>query len=285
LPVSAIAADCAAPYTSDTLLEDLGVVEAAAQAGDQGVAIKVATKMEASLGCLEEKLVPMLVSRTYRSIGAGYFVGGSTDRANRWLRTAYEIDPAYGFGTEEFAPGHPLRTAYEQIKMAPSSSARRVDGKALTGGRFFLDGRSLSEPSEPSGRPHRLQGSANGVASCVIDGNRIPDEVLTSTAVADAGGYDGSKGKTAKAPKVKKPKEPKAPKEPKVKTEKGSTVASSEGSPNKPTKAPKAAKPPKAPAGNSDIQRVRPAIKTPLLIGGGAIIAGAGGRYLSLIHI
>ncbi|MFK7931138.1 MAG: hypothetical protein AB8H79_23340 [Myxococcota bacterium] len=276
LPVSASAADCAAPYSSDALLEDLATVEAAAQTGDQGVAIKVATKMEAGLGCLEEKLVPMLVGRTYRSIGAGYFVGGSTDKASRWLRTAVEVDPAYGFGTEEFAADHPIRAVYEQIKMAPGGVPRPLDAKELTGGKFFLDGRSLSSPSATSGRPHLLQRAADGIDSWVIDGNGFPDEVLSSAAVADVGDSNGDK---VKAPKAAKEPKVKAAKEPKVKAPKEPKVASADGSPNKPVKEPKAAKPPKAPSSNSDISRVRPAAKTPLLIAGGAIIAGAGGLY------
>lgn len=252
----ALAADCAQPYTSDNLLEDLEMVETAAQGGDVDASVKAASKMEAGLACLDEKLVTMLIGRTYRSIGAGYLVGGQENKGRAWFRTAIEIDPNYSFGTGEYDSGHPVRQAYDALKMQGSGAAAKVEGKELADGKFYLDGRTLREPEAVPGRPHLLQRVTDGTSSWVIDGNAFPADVLTDAATAAAPAEPGKK------PKDKPPKAPKA---------------------GKPPKAAKAPKAPKPEAASSGFIEVRPPEKTPLMIAGSALIAGAGGMFVGSV--
>jgi hypothetical protein len=97
-----------------------------------------------------------------------------------------------------------------------------VDGMMLREGpRHLLDGRRLREAAARQDRPHLYQLEENGVQSWVIEGNALPQEALSGSAVADAGKADDeadkkgkkAKEKVAKAPKpAKKPKAAKAPK-------------------------------------------------------------------------
>lgn len=238
------AGDCAQPYTSDNLLADLATVESAAQSDDSSTAMNTAMKLESGLDCLDEKLVTMLLSRTYRSIGAGYLVGGSETRARSWLRTALELDRNFEFGLQEYGEDHPIRTVFTELKMQPEGSAAAVDGKALVDGKFYLDGSRLESAEAVPGRPHLLQKVGDGVESWVIQGNTFPDEVLVDPAAAAASSEGPTKDKKNKS-----------------KT--------------------RAAKAPTAPEGTYG--RVRPPEKTPLMIAGGALIAGAGGMFVGSI--
>jgi len=245
----AIAGECDQPYTSDALLEDLANVEAAAQANESAPALDAAIRLENGLGCLEEKLVTMLIGRTYRSIGAGYLVGGNETKARRWFRTAIEVDPAYLFGLGEYGNDHPVRIVYDELKMQPSGSASAVEGQTFIAGKFYLDGRKISEPEAIPGRPHLLQRVDDGVTSWVIDGADFPSDVLTS---GDAVATGPTRGEDKPA---KPPKKPKAKKDKKKKKDTSS----------------------------GGIARVRPPEKTPLMIAGGALIAGAGGMFVGSI--
>jgi hypothetical protein len=257
--------------------------------------------MERGLGCLDEKLVPMLIGRTYRSIGSGYMVGGDVAKGTRWFRTAVEVDPAFQFGLEEFAVDHPVRLAYDEVRLAPSGTPAAVEGSALAAGDFYLDGRGLTDAAATRGRPHLLQLVGERVDSWLIDGNSFPSAVLV------VGGGDADTAK-AKEPKESKPpkvaKAPKAPKEPKAaKAPKEPMVAEVEeptAEEPKVAKAPKEPKPPKEkpaddavadgppppPAtgsGGTVMVRKRPPEKTPLIIAGGVIVVGAGAMYAAAI--
>lgn len=241
---SASAADCPQPYTSDDLLTDLEAVEEAAQSNDSSTALQTATKLENGLGCLNEKLVTMLIGRTYRSIGAGFLVGGNENQGRRWFRTAIEVDPNYSFGMGEYGEAHPVRQAYDALRVQPTGTEVRVDGKVFGDGKFYLDGRTLDDPEAIPGRPHLLQRVSDGTTSWVIDGNDFPSEVLTDASAA-AGPTPADKPKKQK---------------------KSKTARNKRGSEN-----------------SSGVIEVRPPEKTPLMIAGGALIAGAGGMFVGSI--
>ena len=264
MPSLAQAADCDQPYTTDQLLTDLEAVETAAQTGEPEGSITAADRMERGMGCLDEKLVPMLIGRTYRSIGAGFLVGGDTNSGQRWFRTAVEVDPGFEFGLEEYAVDDPVRTAYDAIRMGPSANPAAVEGMSLIEGKFFLDGRSLTEAAATRGRPHLLQLVGDDVQSWLIDGNSFPAAVLAGGAAPEAVA-DAGKPKKVKEPKVKKVKEPKVKKDKTAETD----DAVADGPPP----------PPPTDSGGTRFGRQRPPEKTPLIIGGGAIIAGAGVMY------
>lgn len=272
LAPAARAADCAAPYAVDQLLGDLGTIDAALRDGDDATAGKAAIVLEQGLGCLNEVLPRMIVGRTYRAVGAGLVSAGKAERGEDWLRTAAEIEQSFDFGIEDLPESHPVRAVYAQAKNSSSGEELAVVGKAFAEGVSYLDGKKVTEPKARGDRLHLYQYEREGlVRSWVIDGNAFPGEVLVAGAVAVAEVPDdaGKPGKPPKEPKAAK--EPKAPKDAPPKDEK--VAGSDAGKPPKP--APVAV----TSDGKMVVQRERPAEKIPLLIGGGAVMLGAGGVY------
>lgn len=195
------ASNCATAYTVDDRLTDLNTAEFAAQGGEGPAALTAAKKLQAGIGCLDERLMPAISGRTYRTIGAGLIVGGDESRGRDWLRTALEVDPLFDYGVEEYADDHVVRRIYSQVRQEPAVGDPDTAGSAFGEGKFFLDGRTIREPAAMPGRPHLLQRDLDGVTSWVIEGANFPDEALfdAGKAVAAADG-----GKKAKKDKKKK---------------------------------------------------------------------------------
>lgn len=261
-------AQCAEPYTLDVLLGDLGDIEAALRVGDDSTAASGADKMEAGFGCLSEVLPVMIVGRAYRAVAAGKIAGGNVDRGMEWYRTATEMEQAFDYGLEDLPADHPVRQHYADAKIQASGEVVTMEDMAFIDGNHWVDGRSYDVPKARLDRPHVYQLEGGGqVMSWVITGNGYPPDVLTmreAVAVVDD---------PNEAVVVGKP--PKPGKEPKNKPDK--VAKDKPGKEKKPKVKPTTT--------NSDgtvvVQRQRPPEKTPLLIGGTAIIAGAGGVYFA----
>lgn len=255
-PVAALADECAAPFTVDDLLSELNRVEFAAQDGDASVAGSAARDLEKGLGCLDARLVPALVGRTYRSMAAGFIVGGDQARGEAWMLTAVEVDPQFSFGLEEFAADHPVSQALRRLQQTAGDPEPVAVGRSFVEGRVFLNGRQIREPAATLGRPHLLQLDTDSVRSWVIEGATFPEAILVSDTPAAAKGADA------------KPKKEKAAKAPKAAKERSA----------------KSAGPTPAPAdGSFQGVRQRPPEKTPLIIGGAAVVLGAGAMYTGAI--
>lgn len=240
-------AACAAPYGSDALLEDLSTVESFLRNNDNEAASAAAVQMEGKIGCLNEVLPPMIMGRAYRAIGGGLYVGGNLTRSKDWFATSISIDPTFDYGTEDLPDDHPILLLYSDEKHAGVDDPVQVAGKSFVEGAHFIDGKKSSQPITTPGMPHIYQETVDGTTKTwLIEGVKFPDEVLTgaSGAVASTTPTDG------KAPK-----------------------------PPKPGKEPAAATTHTGLAAVTTIQRKRPAEKTPLMIAGSAIMAGAGGVY------
>jgi hypothetical protein len=234
---TAHAADCAQPFSTEDLLSSLNRIENAAQGGDASGALAAANQLQSGLGCMTERLMPTLVVRTLRSLGAGFVVGGDEARGAAWFRTAIELDPQFEFGVEEFPSDHPVSRMYRGMRETLPPADPIVAPRAFLDGKYYLDGRTLREPAATDGRPHLLQQDRGGVSSWVIEGAAFPDSVLVAPVAVAAPGK-------VKEPKAKEPKD-KAP----------------------------------APSASGAYVRVRPPEKTPLIIGGAAIVLGAGAMY------
>ncbi len=267
---SAKAADCESSYTVDALLGDLVMVEEFLRNGDNDPAVKAGKTLETGLSCLGELLPAMIAGRSYRAVAAAYVAGGDTDRGSAWYRTATEIDQSFDYGLEDLPADHPIRDVYASAKADSGGEKVLVDGMGWALGANYLDGRKADKPAARQERPHIFQRDDSGVQTWLIEGNAFPAEVM-SAAAAVAKAPEPKAGKDPKPPKAPKVKEPKAPKEPKVKEPKS-------GEPK--VKEPKAPKKPKgATSGAVTVARQRPGEKTPLIIGGGVVIGGAGAIY------
>lgn len=276
----ALAADCAAPYTTDGLLGDLVTIEEFLRNGDDEAAGTVAKKLEAGLGCLNEVLPPMITGRAYRAVAAGLVASGDEARGGAWFRTAAEIEQAFEYGLEDLPEEHPVRDAFSAAKGNASGDVIAVEGQdLLPTGTHYLDGRKIDEAKARLDRPHLYQHEDGAVRSWILEGNAFPAEVLVAAvAVAVAEPEPAAKApkppKPPKAPKVAKVKEPKPPKEKAVEE-----APEPEEKPEKVARTGKAEEPTSSGSGTVVLQRQRPWEKTPLMIGGGLVVAAGGGLY------
>lgn len=270
---TAWAGDCATPYTTEGLIEDLTGVESAMRGYDDDAAKASGDKLKAGLACLDEVLPALIAARAYRAVGAGLYAAGTPEAANLWFLTSLELEPTWSYGLQDIPEGHPLRNDFETLKSNLSGDEPIwVEGKEFSDGSHYLDGRKISKPKARLERFHVYQVDNGGVSSHVISGNAFPASSLVEGSVADlpdpadedkgkSKGKDKNKNATlsdkqiAKAEaKRQKDKEKAQAKQPKEKT----TVASD---------------------GTVYYKRQRPKEKTPLMIAGGVIMASAALLY------
>lgn len=236
-------AQCDAPYSADKLLEDLGNVESFLQNGDNDAASAAAKGMEGKIGCLGELLPAMILGRTYRGIGAGLYVGGNLSRSKDWFASAISVDPTFEYGIQDLPAEHPVVSLFGEVKRVGLDPAVTVEGKAFVAGVHYLDGKKVSTPSAAPAMPHLYQKESDGsISSWLIEGEYFPETVLTNSGSSAANTTDPKGGK-----------EPKGNKNSTGSTPPVSTVTT--------------------------ISRKRPPEKTPLMIGGTAILGGAGAVY------
>ena len=194
------AADCAQPFSTENLLTALNDAENSAVSGDASGALAAAKRLEQGLACLQDRMMPSLVVRTYRSMAAGFVVGGNEERGGAWFRTAIELDPQFEFGIEEYPADHPVPRLYRAIRDTGSIGEPVTAPRGFVEGKYYLDGKSISAPAATADRPHLLQQDAGGIRSWLVEGAAFPDAVLQPEQVAAA-----TPTKT-KAPKAEKPK-------------------------------------------------------------------------------
>ena len=149
---------------------------------------------------------------------------------------------------------HPILLIYSDEQRAGVDAPVQVAGKVFVTGVHYIDGKKSPLPITAPGMPHIYQETtADGATKTwLIEGAKFPDEVLTSAGGSSVAAADPADGKDPKPAKPGKPEKP--GKEP--------TSASRVGL---------------APV--TTIERKRPGEKTPLMIGGAVIMAGAGGVY------
>ncbi len=230
---------CATSYTTDSLLQDMIMVEEGLRSDNAAVVSDAGGRLEKGIGCLNEVLPQMMVGRTYRAIAAGKLLAEDEGGARSWYATAVEVDSTFDYGLEDLPAEHPVRNVYNDLKIAYVPPAETVEGMVLTEGpAHYLDGRKISAPEAVQARPHLYQRVDGGSTfSAVIKGNKFPDDAIVDpAAMAEAGGKDKKKKKKDKDP--------------------GVTINS-----------------------DGFVQRARPPEKTPLIIGGIVTILGAGGIY------
>ena len=265
LSSSAFAADCAAPYTTDSLIGDLSKVEAGMREYDDASAASAGTALRDGLGCLDEVLPALIAARAYRAVGAGLYAGGEKEQANKWFATSLELEPTWTYGLQDIPEGHPLRQEFEDLKrVMEGSDPALVEGQVFVEGSHYLDGRKISQPKARLERFHVYQVDNGGVSSHLIEGNAFPAEQLKAgkvdtdkpKPVASTGNDGGlTEKEIARAEKKRlKAEEKRQKKAAKVKT----TVAAD---------------------GTVYYKRQRPPEKTPLMIAGGVIMAGAAALY------
>lgn len=239
-------AECTQPYPGDQLVNDLQVMTLSLRNLDEVTFAAAGKRLDAGIPCMTSAAPSPVFASAYRYIGAWHFlVNNDSDKARRWFRSALEIDPTYAWDASELELGHPLRDVFEQERQNAGADPEKIAGKVINkpaGSTVTIDGRPLVDAAATVDRPHVVQqiGSDRGVrGSWLIEGNQIPAQFLRD---AMAPATADATPTTTKPPKVKKGAAP-------------------------------------AVEGATSVQRLRPAEKTPLMIGGVVGILGAGGVY------
>lgn len=270
------AAECTDPYPLDAMLEDLVAVETFLRNGDDALAGEAGAKLEAGFPCMPEVVPRMIVGRAIRAMASGLVASGEVEKAEDWFRTAAELEQSFDFGLEDMPESHPIRDVYSAAKSSSSGEEVLVAGATLATGTAYLDGRKLLEPKARLDRWHLFQFDAgSGAKTWLIEGNDFPDEVL----VLAAPPVVGRNGKT---------KELKTPKPAPVVAAPVPAVPMPAARTPKPAMPPPVTPPSARPGrtftdtGNQStmvVERQRPWEKTPLLVGGGTIVAGGAAVY------
>ena len=184
-----VAAACSAPYTATQLGSDLTAMSEALRSGDMNT-LRLRAPGEAlvaGLPCMDAPVAPVVLASIYRYAGLSFFVSDDTVNAERWFRSALELDPTFDWDVAEVPVGHPVRTSFElQREQAGKPPVDAAGGKRLAipeGYRLTVDGRPLREPMLTSDRPHFVQlikVEGNAVEEVwVVDGAALPLSLLT----------------------------------------------------------------------------------------------------------
>lgn len=263
------AADCAEPYTIDAMLEDLVAVETFLRNADDALAGKAALELEAGLACMTEIVPRMITGRAIRAVGSGLVAAGDDAKGEDWFRTAAELEQSFDFGIEDMPEGHHIREVYATAKNTSSGEEVLVAGATLATGVATLDGRKILEPKARIDRVHLFQfDTGTSVKTWVIEDNQFPDEVLI-LAPPPVVGRNG---------KVKAPKEEKVAEAVPPDSVGAAAVAPKAAPVPKPVE-PKPARTSATAQNTVVVERQRPWEKTPLLIGGGTVVAGGVAVY------
>jgi hypothetical protein len=199
-------AECGEAVSMESIVEWVGEIEEGLRTDDMATASRVAVSVESKLPCLSEPLPPPIVARTYRALGAGLYVAGSTARGKMWMLTAAEIDSMFEYGISDLPDGHELGDVWLDQIDSIGESRVTVPGKQLVSGEVFLDGKSLKAAMAHPNRMHLIQvrDGAN-VNGWIFEGADFPAAVFSegSQASASKTKEKSGKSKAAKEPKSK----------------------------------------------------------------------------------
>ena len=186
-------AECAVAYTPGQLTDDMAAMTQALRNLDEATFMRIGRQMEASLPCVGRKLPARVYASAYRYIGTQHYLNRDQAAANRWYLTALELDPTFEWDINDLMPGHPLRASFDAQRELASIDPEPIVGKQLlipAGSELYLDGRVLTEAAATPGRPHLFQviSSTDGSLrqSFVIDGSAIPEAFLQDEIVEEA---------------------------------------------------------------------------------------------------
>ena len=259
LATPAHATECTTPYPIDQLLTDLIQAEDALRSGRNPEALGASEALRGGLLCLSEPMPRMIVGRTYRAIGAGLVATGQIEEGSLWFLTALEAEPTFEYGIEDLPPIHPVRDAYLE-----SQSVEAVEVETLTDRTFadraWLDGRPIEAVEARPGRPHLLQLDDDPLRSWVIDGSAFPEEATIPVELPG----DARRRRSPKPDALEPTPTPSGTNTPIVVSRRSrpTRTRSSTGA-----------------DGTLTVERDRPKEKTPLILGGLALSAAAGGVY------
>ncbi len=266
VPQTAEAA-CRTLYPLQNMARDLGVMQSSLRNLDEQAFRDAGTRLKEGLPCMQAPAPAAVYATAYRLLGALYHLEGDVDQSEAWFRTALELDPGFVWDVRDFDVGHPIRTSFEGIATGLETKPVPVQGMEIRKpklGRLLIDGRPLMEAEATTGRPHMVQhvgGDNTIVDTWVFEGNGFPEQVIKPS-FEDASQSD--------APALVIGEEP-------TKDKNKGKRKNRDDQPE-----PDLTQPVSTGPVVSDVvmvERIRPPMKTPLLLLGGASLLGASGTY------
>ena len=246
--VSATAnAECTAPYTADQLINDYQAVQMAVRIEDSFTLLESGERLMVGLPCLTDSAPAQMLAGVYRALGLYAHEASLSDEVALWFRTSLELDPTFAWGIDEIAGDSPILALWQAEIGTEGAALVNIEGRVLAApddGILTLDGRPWTVAAATPDRNHLLQlltSTGEVRRSWVIIGNEFPESfvVEASESVSEVTSM----------------------------TETGVGVIDRD-----------------LPAGYllsdiTSVQRVRPNLKTPSLIGGGAGLIAAMTMY------
>ena len=256
-------AACKSPYALQILARDLGLMQSSLRNLDEQGFRDAGGRLKLGMPCMEAPAPAAVYATAYRLLGALYHLEGDVVQSEDWFHTALELDPGFVWDVRDFDVGHPIRTSFETIARNLETEAVTLEGKKIRlpkTGRMIIDGRPLMEPEATLGRPHMVQqisGDNKIIGTWVIEGNAFPEQVVKPS-------FDDPEP----GPALVIGEAPTKERNRRRKDKEGDVISSEPIAVN---------------SGPMDdvvmVERIRPPMKTPLLLVGGASLLGAGGTY------
>jgi len=128
-----------------------------------------------------------MLAGVYRALGLYAHEARLTDDVVLWFRTSLELDPTFDWGVDEIASDSPIREIWRTEALVEGVEVQRIEGMALSapdGGSITLDGRPWTIAGATTGRNHLLQLHSNTGQlrrSWVINGNELPESFLVES--------------------------------------------------------------------------------------------------------
>jgi hypothetical protein len=186
---------CPAPYTADALGGDLSRMSDTLRDRKIDQFQESGKALTAGMGCINSPMAPVILASLYRYSGLYAHFAGEKEQAQRWFRSALELDSSYDWDISEVAGDDPIRMIFEEVRSSLDTQPQAVAGgrelMVPTGARVMVDGRVLRTAALTLDRPHLVQVvdvATNSVVDVwLIQGNEFPDSLLGDAPVADAG--------------------------------------------------------------------------------------------------
>jgi hypothetical protein len=231
-------------FTAKQAALTLSQINSALVKKDTKQIIRDAATLEANLPCMRTPAPPQVFAASYRYIGLGHYYRGDNSTAERWFRTALELNPSHHWGVNEISSDEEVFGIYESQRSIAKTDLVPIEGMQLLppeNTAIYIDGRLWNVASVTPDRPHIVLVASltdrHIISRHLIDGNNMPDILM------------------AKADPENDKKKQKTKKSDKDVSEIDQMFAVQK------------------------VKRVRPKAKTPMLISGAATMVVAGGIY------
>lgn len=144
----ALAADCGFQATEQELNGTLAAAEQAYSSLDGETFRRTNDELRLAFPCVDVPLQPTTVARVARVRALSLAASGNDEAALTAMRASRHLDPTYVFADDLLAPGHALRTAYEEL---PTDDGPRTKMAPPRGVTVLLDG--TEGTMRPTDRP------------------------------------------------------------------------------------------------------------------------------------